>query len=95
MSKGRLFRIEGRVQGVWFRESTRQHAVRLGIAGHAINLPDGSVEVLACGNQAAVDELARWLQRGPPRARVERVSAGNFEGDCPPGFSIGWGEGGR
>ena len=56
-SEARLFTVYGRVQGVWFRDSTRREAERLLITGHAINLPDGNVEVLACGSTAA---LASW-----------------------------------
>lgn len=89
MGKALLFRIEGRVQGVWFRESTRQQAVRLGIAGYAMNLPDGSVEVLACGSHEAVEELARWLRGGPPLARVRALTSSEFIGDCPERFTIG------
>jgi acylphosphatase len=89
MRECRKFRVEGRVQGVWFRESTRQQADRLGIIwfrestrqqadrlgiiGHAINCPDGSVEVLACGKAEALDSLAEWLRHGPPMARVSSV----------------------
>jgi acylphosphatase len=69
----RRFRITGRVQGVYFRHSTRIEAERLALEGYARNLPDGSVEVLAQGAPAAVAELHRWLQRGPRGARVEAV----------------------
>ena len=82
----RRFRIEGRVQGVWFRESTRREAVPLGITGYARNLPDGSVEVLACGATAALDHLADWLQRGPPLARVSRVESNPSETEVGEGF---------
>jgi len=58
MKECRKFRVKGRVQGVWFREPTRQQASGLGIKGSAINLPDGSVEVLACGKP---DALGRHL----------------------------------
>jgi len=85
----RKFRVEGRVQGVWFRESTRQQAEPLGITGYAINLPDGSVEVLACGAQASLDRLADWLGHGPPMARVRAVSTEVWTGDCPDRFSTG------
>lgn len=71
----RLFRISGHVQGVWFRESTRREAERLGVAGHALNRSDGTVEVLAAGPDAALDTLAVWLRRGPPLARVDSVEA--------------------
>ena len=78
----RLFRVEGRVQGVWFRESTRREAAKLGITGYAENKPDGSVEVLACGDSAALSRLADWLGVGPPAARVTRVETG--AADCQP-----------
>lgn len=67
------FIVAGKVQGVFFRASTAREATRLGLRGHAINLADGRVEVLAVGGAAAIDELGRWLQRGPPAARVDGV----------------------
>jgi acylphosphatase len=66
----RQFNISGRVQGVFFRASTRDVAVPLGLNGHAINLPDGRVEVRACGDDAALDQLRAWLSRGPRQAQV-------------------------
>ncbi|MFZ5723908.1 MAG: acylphosphatase [Pseudomonadota bacterium] len=65
--------VGGRVQGVGFRAATQREALRLGVSGHARNLPDGRVEVLAVGEEAAVAALVAWLQRGPPSARVDRV----------------------
>ena len=65
--------VSGRVQGVWFRGSTRDKARSLGIRGYANNRPDGRVEVLACGDQAAVDRLRAWLWQGPPQAYVTEV----------------------
>lgn len=67
------FRVEGRVQGVCFRASTREQALDLGLSGHARNLPDGSVEVLACGEPGAIEALAQWLQHGPALARVDSL----------------------
>jgi acylphosphatase len=61
------------VQGVFFRASARQQALQLGITGHARNLPDGRVEVLACGLAEAVEQLCEWLWEGPPSARVTDV----------------------
>jgi acylphosphatase len=60
----------GRVQGVWFRESCRREAERLGVAGWARNLDDGTVEVVAEGDPGAVAQLVEWCRAGPPRALV-------------------------
>ncbi|MGH8111110.1 MAG: acylphosphatase [Rhodanobacteraceae bacterium] len=68
------FIVTGRVQGVFFRASTRECALRLDIAGYAKNRADGSVEVVASGTQAALDGLDGWLHHGPPAARVENVT---------------------
>lgn len=68
----RLF-IQGRVQGVWFRDSTRQEALRLGVTGWVRNAPDGRVEVLAEGPAEKVRMLIDWCHQGPPLARVDRV----------------------
>ncbi len=67
------FLISGRVQGVFYRASTREEALRLGLSGSAVNLPDGRVEVLAEGEPAALDALEQWLHGGPPAARVDGV----------------------
>lgn len=86
----RRYRIEGRVQGVWFRETTRQEAVRLAISGYAINLGDGSVEVLACGTQDALERLEAWLWQGPPLATVTAVVASEAgDEEAPQGFRTG------
>ena len=63
----------GRVQGVWYRESCRREAERLGLAGWARNLSDGTVEVVAEGETDALDELVAWCRTGPPRALVVGV----------------------
>jgi len=67
------FLVSGRVQGVFYRASTREQALALGLTGMARNLSDGRVEVIACGSSEAIDMLERWLHRGPPAARVEQV----------------------
>lgn len=77
--------VSGKVQGVWFRGSTRDQARRLGVEGWAVNLPDGRVEVLAAGTEEAVAALRAWLWRGPDLATV-----GNVECEPvprPPGLS--------
>ncbi|MBB5767058.1 acylphosphatase [Xanthomonas euroxanthea] len=68
------FIVTGVVQGVWFRAATRERAVALGLRGHARNLPDGSVEVVAAGTDSALDALETWLWQGPPAARVAAVT---------------------
>ena len=89
MSEARRFTVKGRVQGVFFRDSTRKVANSLQITGHAINLPDGTVEVLACGAPAALDKLAAWLRDGPPLARVADVETETVEWEAAAGFRIG------
>ena len=84
-----LARVEGRVQGVSFRDSTRIQAQRLGVSGHARNQPDGSVEVLACGEESAVNQLLDWLHEGPPAASVSRVETQTANTDPPAAFTIG------
>nr|WP_295377837.1 acylphosphatase [Pseudoxanthomonas sp.] len=83
------FLIEGRVQGVFFRASTREQARRLGLAGIARNLADGRVEVIAAGEADAIETLAGWLHHGPPQARVDRVERLAWTGPVPPGFEVG------
>jgi acylphosphatase len=80
----RRFRVEGKVQGVFFRNSARRVAQARAIAGYARNLPDGSVEVLAHGTAEAIAELKAWLLRGPPAAHVERVHELEHLGGPPP-----------
>ena len=75
------FIVRGKVQGVWFRASTRDVAERLGLAGHAKNLADGGVEVLAIGEANAVARLQEWLHEGPPLARVDSVDCVERLGD--------------
>ncbi len=83
------FRVSGRVQGVGFRAATRREAQRLAIDGHAINQADGGVEVLAQGAAEAVEQLADWLQRGPPFAQVTRVERESVPCAVRTGFGIG------
>jgi acylphosphatase len=65
--------IEGRVQGVWFRESTRRQAVRLGVSGWVKNRPEGTVEALLEGPEEAVLRLVAWCGRGPSAASVTGI----------------------
>ena len=84
------FLVSGKVQGVCFRAGTRDQALKLGIQGEAINLPDGRVEVRAKGEAASLDALENWLRHGPPMARVDGVQREPMhEAGIAPGFTIG------
>jgi acylphosphatase len=78
--------VSGRVQGVFFRASTRSRARALGVTGYARNLADGRVEVLACGEAQAVESLCAWLAEGPPAARVSSVECTPAEVAAPADF---------
>jgi len=65
--------IEGRVQGVWFRDSTRREALALGVSGWVRNRRGGTVEVLAEGPEDRVSKLVSWCHTGPPAAKVSGV----------------------
>lgn len=81
--------VRGRVQGVFFRASTEREAQRLGLTGYAINLRDGAVEVLACGEMTAVEQLKDWLWQGPPAAEVSAVECQVVEETSPGRFTTG------
>lgn len=83
------FIVTGRVQGVFFRASTRDFALQLGIAGYARNRDDGSVEILASGSAEALGALFAWLHHGPPAARVESVQHEALPDRALRGFAIG------
>ncbi len=85
----RQYIVSGRVQGVWFRDSTRQKALALQLTGQAINLPDGTVEVIACGESSSLDSLQAWLHQGPELARVDTVRSNDIPVQELRGFSIG------
>ena len=66
-------RVYGIVQGVGFRNFVKRHADRMGIKGYAMNLPDGSVEVVAEGQEELLRKLLEYIKQGPPAAVVEKV----------------------
>jgi len=78
-------RITGRVQGVFFRESTRKEAQRLGVQGWVRNLDDGSVEAVVQGPAAEVDAFVEWCHRGPQLARVDAVTVSEEPTPVAPG----------
>jgi len=65
--------VSGRVQGVFFRQSTRDCAYRLSLSGWVRNLPDGRVEALFCGPKAVCEQALVWIRQGPPSAIVNDV----------------------
>ena len=67
--------VTGRVQGVFFRQSTMDQARALGLSGWVANRPDGSVRVCAEGEVAPLKRLLEWLHEGPPAAHVEQVQS--------------------
>lgn len=89
MPECRRFLVSGRVQGVFFRASTAEQARALALTGHAVNLPDGRVEVLACGENEALDRLQRWLGQGPGAADVHEVKVETSSEPPPPRFTTG------
>jgi acylphosphatase len=88
MGAARFF-VSGRVQGVFFRASTREEAVRLRLSGYASNLRDGRVEVYAEGDDEALAQLEQWLRRGPPLARVEKLEREAADVEGRQGFVTG------
>lgn len=81
--------VSGRVQGVFFRDSTRREAAALGLSGWVRNLPDGRVEVMFVGSRSACERALAFLRVGPPRAEVSGVEW-RWEDPPPPrdGFAI-------
>ena len=76
--------VSGKVQGVFYRASTAEHARALGVTGYAKNLADGRVEVLACGEEMKVMELIDWLWKGPPAAKVQAVDVQDADAAAAP-----------
>jgi len=80
--------IHGRVQGVFFRHSTRERALAHGVSGWVANFPDGAVETVLEGTPEAVERLVRFCETGPPRARVDRVDVYPESPQGLTGFAI-------
>ena len=76
---------EGLVQGVFFRDATRRRASELGLAGWVRNLPDGRVEAVFEGEEAAVESAIAFVREGPPHAQVLNVEVGygTYTGEFP------------
>lgn len=70
-----LIRVAGKVQGVFFRQSTREKAIELGLTGYVCNLADGTVQLIATGTEEKLSLLKAWCRQGPPKAVVTAVEA--------------------
>jgi acylphosphatase len=81
--------VHGRVQGVFFRDSTREQAQSHGVAGWVSNRSDGAVEAVLEGERGDVERVLRFLQDGPSRAEVDRVEVSDEEPEGLTGFSVG------
>jgi acylphosphatase len=73
--------VEGLVQGVCFRDYTRRQAFTLQLTGWVRNLPDGSVEVMLCGESDRVATMLQWLRQGSPRSRVDELHIDELVGE--------------
>ena len=80
--------ITGKVQGVWYRKSAREQALRLKLRGTVQNLPDGSVRIHADGHKEKLDELVAWCRTGPPDARVGSVDVRAIAMEGLTGFKV-------
>lgn len=82
-------RVEGVVQGVFFRANTREEAQKQGLQGWVRNLPDGAVEAVFEGESSQVEQMVRWCHTGPPMSKVSRVEVAEEEPQGEGGgFSI-------
>jgi acylphosphatase len=80
--------VHGQVQGVFYRDSCRREARRLGVAGFVRNLGDGTVEAVFEGDPDAVGTMLDWAHTGPPHARVEQVRISQEEPEGLSGFEV-------
>jgi acylphosphatase len=82
--------VSGRVQGVYFRASTRERAREAGVDGWVRNLADGRVEAVFEGSAEAVDSMVEWCHEGSSRARVEDVDVEHENPEGLDGFQVRW-----
>lgn len=80
--------ISGRVQGVWFRQFTRQQAEAYGVTGWVRNLPGGRVEAVLSGEARAVRQVEAWLNKGPELANVAEVESAQVTYQPFDGFEV-------
>lgn len=78
----------GRVQGVFYRQSMKVQARKLGVSGWVRNMPDGSVEALVEGDERSVGSLVEWARRGPAGSRVDALRVSESGERAPPAFEV-------
>ena len=81
-------RVEGRVQGVFYRASTQSKALELGLSGWVKNQPDGSVLMEVQGNTEALDKMIKWCKEGPIMARVDNLDQEDVSVEAGTSFDI-------
>lgn len=80
--------VSGKVQGVFFRQTTQEKAKALGLSGWVRNLPNGTVEAVICGEQTAVEQLTDWLWEGPTNANVTEVELSDHDLESHRDFTV-------
>jgi acylphosphatase len=80
--------VKGKVQGVFFRQTTKEVATRLGLTGEVRNLPNGDVNIIASGKEEQLRLLTVWCHRGPEKAKVDSVDSSTIEERSFPSFKI-------
>jgi len=80
--------VSGKVQGVFYRQSTQEKAKALGITGMVKNLPNGNVQIMATGMPDQLNELVDWCKQGPPRAEVTSVKVEKLSPQAYSHFTI-------
>ena len=84
----RLAKVTGKVQGVYFRVSCQQKAIDLQLSGYAKNMPDGSVQVLMCGESNQIEQMIQWLHQGSEQSVVDNVNHHEVDWQSLNFFSI-------
>ena len=89
MSKCVQITVNGRVQGVYFRAFTKKQANKHNITGYAKNLPNGDVEIIACGERNQIEQFVSWCHKGPALAKVSQVKTQQWSIEKPfEGFEV-------
>jgi acylphosphatase len=88
MQKTISIKVNGMVQGVYYRQSARQYAMEQHICGTVKNMPDGTVWIVATGSSQQLNDFVEWCKKGPPRAVVSNITLREESFKCFADFSI-------